>query len=250
MERFNTLVNEERLCIVSDLHLGNPAFVKGDKLSSFLSYMSTRNSSLCINGDVIDLLQFSMPKLMADLSSLLQSLQSFSTQGKNNIYYIIGNHDIYMEAFLESSGIFEVVPYLDVVSGGQRIHIEHGHLYDRLFLFFPRLYIQMAKLLGLAVLLSPRFFHLWFKIWRLLQWFRNRKDLKLPNPPIDDPGYMEAAIELFERGFDTVIFGHTHHTGIQDMWNNKIYANPGSWTGKAAHYICIDKGEIRLMEWE
>jgi len=163
MSRFHTLVKEEHLCIISDLHLGNPSFVQGENLDSFLKYLSQKNSSLCINGDGIDLLQLSIPKLALDIHSILRGLQGFFAHGKKKIYYVIGNHDIYMEAFLEDSGIFNVVPFLDVISGDRRIHIEHGHLYDNLFINFPRLYIQVAKLLGFCVKISPSLFHLYLK---------------------------------------------------------------------------------------
>jgi len=220
LSRSNTIANEEHLYIISDLHLGNPSFVNVDRLDSFLKYLSKMDVNLCINGDGIDLLQLSVPKLTSDLQSILNSLLNFCNQGNKKIYYVIGNHDVYMEAFLEGSGVFSVVPFIDVISGDQRIHIEHGHLYDPIFLFYPKLYIQMSKLLGLFVLISPTFFHLWFKSWHFLSWIKNRKKLKLPDPPIDNPNYISAARELFDRGFDTVIFCHTHHSGVQTIGKN------------------------------
>jgi len=249
LSRSNTIANEEHLYIISDLHLGNPSFVNVDRLDSFLKYLSKMDVNLCINGDGIDLLQLSVPKLTSDLQSILNSLLNFCNQGNKKIYYVIGNHDVYMEAFLEGSGVFSVVPFIDVISGDQRIHIEHGHLYDPIFLFYPKLYIQMSKLLGLFVLISPTFFHLWFKSWHFLSWIKNRKKLKLPDPPIDNPNYISAARELFDRGFDTVIFGHTHHSGMQAIGKNGTYANAGSWTDKSMHYIRIDNGNVDLAEW-
>ena len=250
MSGLKTTVNEEHLYIISDLHLGNPSFVKGDRLDSFLNHLSKKNVNLCINGDGIDLLQLSIPKLTSDLQSILNSLLNFCNQGNKKIYYVIGNHDVYMEAFLEDSGVFSVLPFIDVLSGDQRIHIEHGHLYDPVFLFYPKLYILMAKLLGFFVLISPAFFHLWFKIWRFFSWIKNRKKLKLPDPPIDNPNYISAARELFDRGFDTVIFGHTHHSGMQVIGKDRIYANAGSWTAESMHYLRIDNGNVDLAEWK
>ncbi len=246
----NTLVNEEHLCVISDLHLGNPSFLQGKNLDSFLGYLAEKNSSLCINGDGIDLVQLSVPKLTEDIHSILKGLKQFFAQEKKKIYYVIGNHDIYMEAFLEDSGIFEVVPFLDVISGGRRIHIEHGHLYDQLFIHFPGVYIQVAKILGLCVKISPRFFDLWFQIPDFLATMKNRIILRLPNPPLDELSFMKAAKEFFERGFDTVIFGHTHHPGVQEIWEHKTYANAGSWANKKVHYLRIEAGEIKLMDWE
>jgi UDP-2,3-diacylglucosamine pyrophosphatase LpxH len=249
MAGLNTLVQEEHLCIISDLHLGNPTFVQGDNLDSFLRYLAKNNSSLCINGDGIDLVQLSIPKLTRDIHSILKGLRDFFAHEQKKIYYVIGNHDIYMEAFLEDSGIFNVVPFLDVVSGNRRIHIEHGHLYDNLFLNFPRLYTQAARLLGLWVKLSPAFFHLWFKTSDFFLGLRNRLLMRLPYAPLDDLAFMKAAQEFFNRGFDAVVFGHTHHFGVQELANSKKYANAGSWAHETAHYLTVDQGEIILKEW-
>lgn len=133
MSRFNTLLREDHLYIISDLHLGNPSFIQGKGFISFLRHLSEQNIALCINGDGLDLLQMSFAKLMLDFPMILKNIQNFMANGKNKIYYVVGNHDIYLEAFLEDSGFFNVVPFLDVVSGNKRIHIEHGHLYDRFF---------------------------------------------------------------------------------------------------------------------
>ncbi len=249
MSRINNLVKEEHLCIISDIHLGNPSFVQGKNLDSFLKYLSEKNLSLCINGDGIDLLQLSVPKLALDIHSILKGLQEFFARGGKKIYYVIGNHDIYMEAFLEDSGIFDVVPFIDVLSGDRRIHIEHGHLHDNLFINFPILYIQIAKFFGLWVKILPSLFHLFFKIEDFFSWLKNRKILGAPYPPLDDPVFIRAAKEILERGFDIVIFGHTHHFCLQELWNNKKYANAGSWADKTVHYLTIDHGEINLMEW-
>jgi len=121
---------EDHLCVISDLHLGHTSFIQSDKLNSFIEYLSGRDTSLCINGDGIDLLQVSIPKLLDNILSTVNSLHRFSGYGNHRIYYVVGNHDIYMESYLERSGILNVVPFLDVISGEQRIHIEHGYLYD------------------------------------------------------------------------------------------------------------------------
>lgn len=250
MSRFNTLAKEDHLYVISDLHLGNPSFVQGKSFNSFLSHLSKENITLCINGDGLDLLQLSFPRLMLDFPSTLKHIQDFvGVGGTNKIYYIVGNHDIYLEAFLEDSRIFNVVPFLDVISGGKRIHIEHGHLYDRLFLYHPNLYTQLTKLAGMGLKLAPWFFHLWDKTNRYLASIKNKRQAGGTPISFDRPNFMAAAKELLERGFDTVIFGHTHRPGMHIMGDGKIYINTGSWIGHSGYYIEINKGEITLKEW-
>lgn len=249
MNRFTTLVYEERLCIVSDLHLGNPAFDQSKWLSEFLAHLSEQETQLCINGDGIDLLYLSVPKFTAELKEILKGLKKYLSRGDRKIYYVIGNHDIYMESFLEDSGIFTTVPFLDVVSGGKRIHIEHSHLYDHFFLYYPRTYIAVTKFLGVLIKIAPWLFNFSFKIEEFISWLKRSRSAERREPAVDDPKYLRIAEELLGRGFDTVVFGHTHRFGVQKMGKG-CYANAGSWMAEQVHYLQIDEGDIRLMEWK
>jgi UDP-2,3-diacylglucosamine pyrophosphatase LpxH len=254
MSRFNTLVEKENLYVVSDLHLGNPSFMMGGRFRSFLRSLAGDKVSLCINGDGLDLLQISLPRLMMDFPAILRSVTEFLDGGRNEIFYVIGNHDIYMSAFLEETGIFNVVPFLDLVSGDKRIHIEHGHLYDRFFLYYPSLYIQLTRFLGLWLKLLPTLFYLYQqttqRLSSLFNYIVRRGRLE---ERVDRPNFMTAAHEILERGFDAVIFGHTHLVAFYEM-DDKQYANPGSWIGSipehSGHYIEIRKGDIRLKQWD
>jgi len=250
MHRFNTLITEDRLHIISDIHLGHPSFVQSDKLNSFLTYLSEQNTSLCINGDGIDLLQLSVPKVLDEIPSVLAGLKAFLARGTNKIYYVVGNHDIYMESYLEHSGIFNVVPFLEVLSGDQRIHIEHGYLYDFSHIYFPGSITQLTKMAGLFLKPSPGLYHLYGRVTQIMFRLRNRTKTEQGTIPFDRPNLVKAASEILERGFNSVIFGHSHYAGMEDFGDDKKYANAGSWLADKIHYIDIDKGEIRLMEWK
>jgi UDP-2,3-diacylglucosamine pyrophosphatase LpxH len=63
------------------------------------------------------------------------------------------------------------------------------------------------------------------------------------------PEFAEAASELASRGFDTVIFGHTHHAGQVNLEEGRQYFNSGSWL-ISNHYIEILKGHVTLREWK
>ena len=54
--------------------------------------------------------------------------------------------------------------------------------------------------------------------------------------------------ELLARGFDAVIFGHTHHGGRVEMPDDTLYVNSGSWlTGTT--YVVIQRGELTVKQW-
>ncbi|MGZ3691103.1 MAG: UDP-2,3-diacylglucosamine diphosphatase, partial [Pseudobdellovibrio sp.] len=63
------------------------------------------------------------------------------------------------------------------------------------------------------------------------------------------PQFKEAAEELSRRGFDAVVFGHTHHAGTSQLESGAVYMNPGSWM-LSTHYVEIQNGSIHLKEWK
>ncbi len=65
----------------------------------------------------------------------------------------------------------------------------------------------------------------------------------------EPPELAEAAREISQRGFDCVVFGHTHHPGEVLLEDNKRYLNPGSWL-LSCHYVEISKGVVSLKNWE
>jgi UDP-2,3-diacylglucosamine pyrophosphatase LpxH len=57
--------------------------------------------------------------------------------------------------------------------------------------------------------------------------------------------YIRAAEEIALRGFDAVVFGHTHHAGQIELPNGSWYFNTGQWDGDP-HYVAIDGGRVSL----
>ena len=246
-------VQEDHLCVISDLHLGNPIFRKNHSLGNFLKHLSRNGASLCINGDGMDLLQFSVPKFAKDILSAFRTLKDFFLNGRNKIYYVLGNHDVFMKTFLEESGLFPVVSRLEVVSGDKRIHIEHGHLHDYLFQNYLKIYIKMARFFGKFVRTCPELFHVYFKIEWFIEWLvfslKNKTFRGHGDASQDSPKYFQAAREILSRGFDIVIFGHSHRHGLHVLEDGKIYANAGTWTSSRSHFLEILQGSISLQEW-
>ena len=91
----------------------------------------------------------------------------------------------------------------------------------------------------------PKLYRLWinFEKWRSV--LRAQKTGILGEPP----NFKEAAHELSRRGFDAIVFGHTHHPGISELEGGALYLNPGSWM-LSTHYVLIENGWIELKEWE
>ncbi len=249
-----TDVRESRMLVVSDTHIGNHFCNARPALIRLLSYARDNGYNVCINGDGIDVLQTSVRRMSIEATSLLTEFRRAAAD--ITIYYTVGNHDIILEHCLGDWGGVRFVPFLNVVSGGKRIRIEHGHLYDQFLMKHPDLQPELTRFIGFCARLHPRLYSLDEPIKRLrhryiARWlgWRRRGDRPAHWPEDESPSFMEAAEELSRRGFDVVIFGHTHHAGVVPLNDARAsYVNPGSWF-HAPHYIEIDEGAVSLKPW-
>jgi UDP-2,3-diacylglucosamine pyrophosphatase LpxH len=235
-------VAEERLVVVSDLHLGNPASRAASSFPSFLDYVRTEGFSLCLNGDVVEMLQTRLSRIMRDAVPLMTQISRLCREGRH-IYYIVGNHDIYVEHFLDDWFLLRVCPFLNVSSGNKRIRVEHGHLYDPAFLRSPKIYESLTRLSRYVLFIRPGVYQMRVPIAaRLAQRLRPR-----PQESEDSLTYHDAAAEALGRGFDAVVYGHTHHAETVEL-DKGLYLNSGAWM-HGRTYIEIDRGRVELKTW-
>jgi UDP-2,3-diacylglucosamine pyrophosphatase LpxH len=244
-----TTIEDKRLLVVSDVHLGNPLFRSRRPFLEFLRYALANGFSVCINGDGVDIAQTSISRLTHDLSESANYFGKFARSGQH-IYYVVGNHDIILEHFLDDWMVVRVVPFLNLISGNKRIRIEHGHLYDDLFVNYPRTYAFFTWLGAFALSIHPKvytsFEFLNTGISMLGDWRQGAtKEQGIETIPGEKPYFRKAAEEIAERGFDYVIFGHTHHLGQVTLPNGSIYMNTGAWEGHPYYCEIID-GRVEL----
>jgi UDP-2,3-diacylglucosamine pyrophosphatase LpxH len=64
----------------------------------------------------------------------------------------------------------------------------------------------------------------------------------------EDPAFRESANELASRGFDAIVFGHTHHAGHSILPNGADYYNTGSWL-MGTPYLEINDGQLNMRYW-
>ncbi len=232
------------MLIISDLHLGNP-FCKGkDNVVKFIHWAAEQGYDLAINGDGLEIAQASFRKIATDVPEVFNALRS-AGKNKCKIYYLVGNHDIALENFLADWGNIFVTPFLNCWSNGKLIRIEHGHLYDPFFVKNPELYEFMTWFAGLFLKIHPSLYKLWIRFEKLKSQIRSRKNKSIIG---ESEHFTRAAQELTQRGFDHVVFGHTHHVGKVDLGGGKSYLNPGSWM-MGTHFVEISNGEASLKNW-
>ncbi len=89
-------VEENRLIVISDLHLGNPYSLAARNLASFVDYVIDGGYSLCINGDGVDILQGRLGRLTQQGIEVMDLLRRFEASD-GRMYYVVGNHDMVLE---------------------------------------------------------------------------------------------------------------------------------------------------------
>lgn len=107
------------------------------------------------------------------------------------------------------------------------------------------MYEALTHLAGFLLKVQPQL----YKIWITFEKWQSRLRARKTGIIGEHPSFKEAAEELSRRGFDAVVFGHTHHPGISPLENGGWYLNPGSWM-LSTHYVLIENGRTELKEWK
>jgi UDP-2,3-diacylglucosamine hydrolase len=245
-----TDVHEPRLLVTSDAHIGSLFCDARRRLIRFLEHARANGYNVVINGDGIDTEYTSLHHFTAETSAFLRELRRLT--GDMTVYYTVGNHDILLEHYVGDWGRLHLVPFLNVTSGPARVRIEHGHLYDPSMMTNPNLHHGVRQLLCMLCRVYPPFYF-WHEKFQRLQFRYLRRLLGRDRHLLDShaardisPAFIEAAEELSRRGFDAVIFGHTHYPGEVPLnGGHARYLNTGSWF-RDPHYVTIDHGAVTL----
>jgi UDP-2,3-diacylglucosamine pyrophosphatase LpxH len=233
-------VQEQRMLVISDLHLGNPSSTARGRLIDFLEEARAGGWGVCINGDGFDLLQSRARRLASDAVTVMGALCRHMESG-HRAYYVVGNHDIQLEHFLERWIFTAIVPFLNVRSGDGRIRIEHGHLYDPWYARSPGAYEVLTRVAGIGRFVVADAYAL-FARSQAVGDRRSRRSGETAE------AYRRGAETVLERGFDTVVFGHTHRADDVSVRGGRL-VNCGNWM-RDSTYVRIDHGDVSLARWQ
>jgi UDP-2,3-diacylglucosamine pyrophosphatase LpxH len=238
-----TSIQTQKMVVISDLHLGNPFSNIRKSVTQFVRWAAQEGYDICINGDGLEIAQASFDRITYEVPEFFRAISELRRKGKE-VYYLIGNHDIALEHFLEDWAVMKVSPFLNVQSGQTRVRIEHGHIYDPFFVKYPKLYDALTHWAGYLLKVSPGLYKAWIKFEKIKSRIRARKTGIVG----EHPSFRWSANELCRRGFDAVIFGHTHHPGEVALDSGGKYFNSGSWM-LGNDYIEILDGNVSLKRW-
>jgi UDP-2,3-diacylglucosamine pyrophosphatase LpxH len=221
---------ELEVVVLSDVHLGT----YGCHAEELLRYLKTiRPKKLILNGDIIDMWQFSKrywPKSHMQVVKHITGLLTKSTK----IVYLTGNHDEMLRKFAGFRlGSFQIDNKIVLKLNGKRAWVFHGDVFDVTMQYSK----WLAKLgaIGYDTLIVINTFVNWF----LTRFGREKISLskkvkdsvKSAVKFINDFEKTAADIAI-ENGYDYVVCGHIHQPEIRKIQTEKgevIYLNSGDW---------------------
>ena len=216
--------------VISDVHLGT----YGCHAKELLKYLKSINPKVIIlNGDIIDIWQFSKNYWPETHMKILRKLMKFMVEGVT-VYYLTGNHDELLRKF---SGMqlasFHLQDKLVLELDGKKAWFFHRDVFDVTMQHSK----WLAKLgaVGYDSLILINSFVNWFltKMGRQKMSFSQKIKSKFKDAVKFINSFEQTAAELaVEKGYDYVVCGHIHHAEMRDVITEKggvTYLNSGDW---------------------
>lgn len=216
--------------VLSDIHLGT----YGCRAKELVSYLkSVKPQLLVLNGDIIDIWQFSKNYFPKSHIEVIRQLLKIAGTGVP-VYYITGNHD---DAFRRFSGFslgnFYLEDKLLLEIDGKKAWIFHGDVFDASIKGSK----WLAKLggYGYSFLILINVFINYFlaKVGRPRMSFSRKVKASVKKAVAYVSDFEETAAEIaIDRGYDYVICGHIHNPQdryIQNQRGKTRYLNSGDW---------------------
>jgi UDP-2,3-diacylglucosamine pyrophosphatase LpxH len=220
------------ILVISDIHLGT----YGCHAKELLFYLkSIRPKIVVLNGDIIDIWQFSKRYWPNSHMKIIKHL--FSWMGKGiKTYYVTGNHDEMLRKFegLKMGSLSIVNKVVLKLPEGKKAWVFHGDVFDVTMQHSK----WLAKLgaVGYDILiLINRFVNFIskkvFNRGKLSLAQKIKHSVKSAVSFINDFEQTSADIGIYNK-FDYVVCGHIHHPEIRTISNEQgsiEYLNSGDW---------------------
>lgn len=219
------------LVVLSDIHLGTYG-CNAKELCKYLK--SIEPNTLILNGDIIDIWQFSKRYWPREHMKVVKHILNMSANG-TKVYYLTGNHDETLRKFegLEM-GNFQILNKLQLDLNGEKVLFFHGDVFD--------VTMQYSKWLAKIGAISYDALILLNVVVNKISKFFGGKKFSLSKTIKDNVKSavkfvnnfeMSAALMAMNIGVDTVVCGHIHQP--QDKIVNSLegksvrYLNSGDW---------------------
>jgi UDP-2,3-diacylglucosamine pyrophosphatase LpxH len=223
---------EVDIVVVSDVHLGT----YGCHPRELLKYLkSIKPKMLILNGDIIDIWQFSKSYWPETHMKVVRRILKFVTEGVP-VYYLTGNHDEMLRKFADFDlGSFHLKNKLVLNVDGRKAWMFHGDVFDVTMQHSK----WLAKLgaVGYDTLILINSLTNWFltKMGREKMSFSQKVKGRFKDAVKFINQFEQTAADLaVEKKYSYVICGHIHHAEIREMQatdgsGSVLYLNSGDW---------------------
>ncbi|WP_316747041.1 UDP-2,3-diacylglucosamine diphosphatase [Pedobacter gandavensis] len=218
------------IVVISDVHLGT----YGCHAKELLKYLkSIKPKQIVLNGDIIDIWQFSKRYWPETHMKVLRKLMKFVVEGVP-VYYLTGNHDELLRKFADMHlGAFHLQNKLVLELDGKKAWFFHGDIFDVTMQHSK----WLAKLgaVGYDSLILINSFTNW-----VLKFFGREKmsfSKKIKAAFKDAVKFINSfestAAELaIQNGYQYVVCGHIHQPEMKTITSEEgsvLYLNSGDW---------------------
>ncbi len=238
--------------VLSDIHLGT----YGCHAKELLQYLkSIKPKTLVLNGDIIDVWQFSKRYWPKSHMKVVREFMSFISK-KVTVYYITGNHDEMMRRFTDFKlGSFKIVNKLLLEQeNGKRAWIFHGDVFD-VTMQHSKWLAKLGAVGYDTLILINRFANFIsekvFRKGKLSLSKKIKNSVKTAVKFINNFEQTAADIGIFNK-YDYVICGHIHHPEMRTITNAEgsiVYLNSGDWIENLTALELVD-GVWRIYQYK
>jgi UDP-2,3-diacylglucosamine pyrophosphatase LpxH len=231
------------ILVISDVHLGT----FGCRAKELLHYLkSVKPKIVVLNGDIIDVWQFSKSYWPKSHMKVVKHLFSWISKGVKT-YYVTGNHDELLRKFVGlKMGSFRIVNkvVLDLPEN-KKAWIFHGDVFDVTMQHSKWLaklgavgYDTLIIINSLANFISEKV----FKKGKLSLSKKIKNSVKSAVKFINNFEQTSADIGISNQ-YDYVICGHIHQPEMKEITNAEgkiVYLNSGDWVENLSALECVN----------
>jgi len=238
------------IVVISDVHLGT----YGCHAKELLKYLkSIRPKTLILNGDIIDIWQFSKRYWPETHMKILRKLMKFVVEGVD-VYYLTGNHDELLRKFADMSlGSFYLQNKLILEIDGKKAWFFHGDIFDVTMQHSK----WLAKLgaIGYDSLILLNSMVNWGLnlLGREKMSFSKKIKAKFKDAVKFINSFEDTAAELaIENGYHYVVCGHIHQPEKRNILaegGEVMYLNSGDWVENLTA-LEYNQGQWEVFKYE
>ena len=221
---------EVDLVVISDIHLGT----YGCHAKELLTYLkSIKPKKIVLNGDIIDIWQFSKSYWPESHMKVLRRLMKFVSEGVP-VYYLTGNHDEMLRKFADLKiGSFRLQNKLVLNLDGNKAWIFHGDVFD--ITMQNSKWLAKLGAVGYDSLILLNSFVNWglTSIGREKMSFSKRIKARFKDAVKFINDFENTASDLaIDKGYKYVVCGHIHQPEMREIVTPNgqvLYLNSGDW---------------------